>query len=85
MFSLIAMRSNEARMSPLVVSGSTRGSLAIHSLLGADIVQRLFTSRMGLEPSHSRAACLTRSKKGPLPPEMSEISITVPGCASVSK
>ncbi|MGY4472454.1 hypothetical protein ACVWWK_008163 [Bradyrhizobium sp. LB9.1b] len=43
------------------------------------------TSRIGRVPSQFIAACLTRSKNGPLVPLMSEISITVPGWAWVSK
>jgi len=43
------------------------------------------TSRIGRDPSQFIAACRTFSKNGPLVPLMSEISITVPGCAWVSK
>jgi hypothetical protein len=43
------------------------------------------TTRTGSLPSHAAATAFTFSKKRPLPPLTSEISITVPACPGVSK
>jgi len=50
-----------------------------------DVAQRALTSRIGSEPCQPVATSLMCSEKRPLPPEMSEISTTVPGWACVSK
>jgi hypothetical protein len=58
---------------------------ATWGVVNARVRQRPPTSRTGLEPSQSTAACLIRSKNAPLVPLMSDISITVPGWDCVSK
>src|SRR5262249_10221852 len=56
MLSLTGMRSNEARMSPLVVSGSIRGSLATVLSLGFSFLVVVFGARRDQRQEKSEIA-----------------------------